>query len=91
MQVKIRGGDISRSALIIVDMQNDFLHQDGNFLNIAREHPELGIDVPFLQSTISPIARLANAFRAAGRHGDSVLGEVSMDTCMLCWARGSHS
>jgi ureidoacrylate peracid hydrolase len=67
MQVKIRGGDISRSALIIVDMQNDFLHQDGNFLNIAREHPELGIDVPFLQSTISPVASLANAFRAAGR------------------------
>jgi nicotinamidase-related amidase len=28
------GADISRSALVIVDMQNDFLHKDGNFPNI---------------------------------------------------------
>ena len=25
------GADITRAALIIVDMQNDFLHRDGNF------------------------------------------------------------
>lgn len=61
------GADISRSALIVVDMQNDFLHKDGNFPNIAREHPELGFDIPFLQGTVAPVSRLANAFRAAGR------------------------
>ena len=61
------GADIVRSALLVVDMQNDFLHKDGNFPNIAREHPELGFDIPFLQSTIAPISRLVSAFRAAGR------------------------
>jgi nicotinamidase-related amidase len=61
------GADISKSALVIVDMQNDFLHKDGNFCNIAREHRELAFDIPFLQGTIAPISRLANAFRAAER------------------------
>ncbi len=27
------GADISRSVLVVVDMQNDFLHKDGNFPN----------------------------------------------------------
>ena len=61
------GADISRSALVIVDMQNEFLHKDGNFPNIAREHPEFGFDIPFLQGTIAPVSRLANAFRTAER------------------------
>jgi len=41
------GADINRSALLIVDMQNDFLHPDGSFGHIAREHPEAEIDIPF--------------------------------------------
>ena len=44
--------DFARSALIIVDMQNDFLHRDGSFAHIAREHPEANIDLPFLIGTI---------------------------------------
>jgi nicotinamidase-related amidase len=59
--------DIGKSALIIVDMQNDFLHRDGNFSHIAREHPEFEIDMPFLIDTIPNFKRLADAFRAAGR------------------------
>jgi nicotinamidase-related amidase len=59
--------DIGKSALIIVDMQNDFLHRDGNFSHIAREHPEFEIDMPFLIDTIPNVKRLADAFRAAGR------------------------
>jgi nicotinamidase-related amidase len=59
--------DIARSALIIVDMQNDFLHRDGNFAQTAREHPEARIDLPFLEGTIPHVKRLAAAFRAAGR------------------------
>jgi ureidoacrylate peracid hydrolase len=59
--------DIDKSALIIVDMQNDFLHRDGNFSHIAREHPEFSIDMPFLVGTIPNVRRLADAFREAGR------------------------
>ena len=40
------GLDITRSALIIVDMQNDFLHPDGSFAHIAEQHPEAMIDLP---------------------------------------------
>jgi ureidoacrylate peracid hydrolase len=61
------GPDISQSALIIVDMQNDFLHRDGNFSHIAREHPEANIDMPFLIGSIPNVKRLADAFRLAGR------------------------
>jgi nicotinamidase-related amidase len=58
------GPEISRSAPIIVDMQNDFLHRDGSFSHIVREHPEVKIDMPFL---IPNGKRLADAFRAAAR------------------------
>ena len=67
MLVVGKGPEIDKSALIIVDMQNDFLHRDGNFSQIAREHPEANIDMPFLIGTIPNVKRLADAFRAAGR------------------------
>jgi nicotinamidase-related amidase len=67
MTVTTTGANIMQSALIIVDMQNDFLHRDGNFAHIAREHPEAQIDMPFLTGTIPYAGRLAAAFRAAGR------------------------
>lgn len=61
------GPEIDKSALIIVDMQNDFVHPEGGFAHIAREAPEAGIDMPFLMGTIPYVQRLADAFRAAGR------------------------
>jgi nicotinamidase-related amidase len=61
------GPDIGKSALLIVDMQNDFLHRDGNFSHIGREHPEANIDMPFLIGTIPNVKRLADAYRAATR------------------------
>src|SRR5438067_5210050 len=67
MQTAGIGSDIGKSALIIVDMQNDFLHRDGNFSYIAREQPEANIDMPFLIGTIPNVKRLADAFRAATR------------------------
>jgi ureidoacrylate peracid hydrolase len=67
MSAKSMGADISRSALIIVDMQNDFLHPDGSFAHRAQEHPEAMIDMPFLVGTIPNVKRLAAAFRAAGK------------------------
>ena len=48
----VAGPNIDKSAFLIVDMQNDFLHRDGNFSHIAREHPEAKIDMPFLIGTI---------------------------------------
>jgi nicotinamidase-related amidase len=59
--------DFAHSALVIVDMQNDFLHRDGSFAHIAREHPEANIDLPFLTGTIPHAKRLLGAFRAAGK------------------------
>jgi ureidoacrylate peracid hydrolase len=67
MNVDEMGPDISRSALLIVDMQNDFLHPDGSMGRRAREHPEAGIDLPFLAATIPGVKRLADAFRTADR------------------------
>src|SRR5207237_9125652 len=67
MAMAVKGAEIDRSALIIVDMQNDFLHRDGSFCHIAREHPEFSIDMPFLIGTIPNVKRLADAFRTAGR------------------------
>jgi ureidoacrylate peracid hydrolase len=61
------GPEIGKSALIIVDMQNDFLHPEGSFGTRAREAPEAGIDMPFLLGTIPQVKRLAEAFRKAGR------------------------
>jgi nicotinamidase-related amidase len=67
MKTANSGPDIDKSALVIVDMQNDFLHRDGNFSHIAREHPEYSIDMPFLIGIIPNVKRLADAFRTAGR------------------------
>jgi nicotinamidase-related amidase len=49
-----------------VDIQNDFLHRDRNFSHIAREHPEVNIDMPFLIGTMPNVKRLVDAFQAAG-------------------------
>jgi ureidoacrylate peracid hydrolase len=67
METESIGPDIGKSALIIVDMQNDFLHRDGNFSHIAREHPEADIDTPFLVGIIPNVRKLADAFRTARR------------------------
>jgi ureidoacrylate peracid hydrolase len=61
------GPDIAKSALIVVDMQNDFIHPDGAFAVLAKAHPERRIDMPFLSSTIPTTKRLIEAFRNAGR------------------------
>jgi ureidoacrylate peracid hydrolase len=58
------GANLARAALLIVNMQNDFLHPDGSFGRLAKEKP---IDLPFLVATIPHVRRLADAFRAASR------------------------
>jgi nicotinamidase-related amidase len=45
--MKKMGPDISKSALIIVGMQDDFVHPDGALGHRAREYPEREIDMPF--------------------------------------------
>lgn len=59
--------DVSSSALIVVDVQNDFVSEGGYFDRMAKKHPESGVDREFLASTIPNIRRLVEAFRAAGR------------------------
>ena len=50
--------DLSTTALVVVDMQNDFLHADGWF-------PRSGVDPAPLNAVIPAISRLADAARAA--------------------------
>ncbi len=61
------GPEIDKSALIVVDMQNDFVHPDGGFAHRARENPEAKIDFPFIAGTVPQVAQLIAAFRKAGR------------------------
>jgi len=66
-----KGPDIARSALIIVDMQNDFVHPDGGFAHRARENPEAKIDMPFLMGTIPQVKRLMRSAQQAARWSTS--------------------
>jgi ureidoacrylate peracid hydrolase len=61
-----KGPEIDKSALIVVDMQNDFVHPDGAFAQRARENPDK-IDMKFLSGTIPNVKTLIEAFRAAKR------------------------
>lgn len=67
MEVIPTGPEMDKSALIIVDMQNDFVHTDGGFAHMARQRPGAAMDMPFLMSTIPQIKRLADGFRRSGR------------------------
>jgi nicotinamidase-related amidase len=58
MPEEIMGSEMARSALILADMQNDFLHPDRSFAHIASEHREVMIDMHFLVGTIPHVKRL---------------------------------
>ena len=82
------GSDITKSALIVVDIQNDFVSKDGYFDKLAKAHPEMGIDMEFLASPISNVVRLAAAFREAGRpviYIRHVLEPDYSDACYPYW------
>ena len=51
--------DLSRAALVVIDMQNDFCHPDGWLAGI-------GVDVSGARAAIGPIAALLGPLRAAG-------------------------
>lgn len=57
---------LERSALIVVDMQNDFVHRDGGFGMSARQ-PGSPIEFDALTETIPKVAELCSAARSAGR------------------------
>jgi nicotinamidase-related amidase len=67
VDIAVPGPDSGRSALIIVDMQSDFVHPDGGFARCARENPQRGWDMQFVMGTIPQVQRLLDAFRRAGR------------------------
>jgi nicotinamidase-related amidase len=86
--------EIARAALVIVDMQNDFVHAEGGFARRARDNPEARIDMHFLMATIAPLRRLVEAFRAAARpvvHVRTVLMPDYTDAQYPYWraSRGS--
>jgi nicotinamidase-related amidase len=85
MLAEVMRPDIARSALIIVDMQNDFLHPDGSFANAAGEHPEANIDMPFLVGTIPYARELAAAFRTARRPVIYVAHVLKADYSDAAW------
>ena len=78
MAIATMGPEIGKSALIIVDMQNDFVHPEGGFAIRARERPEAGIDMPFLTGTIPQVKRLADhpEGRQSGRSPGSAADEI---------------
>jgi len=67
------------SALIVVDMQNDFLDPDGGLGRAARDEPALRIDMPFIRSTIPNVQRLVEAFRRAERPVVYIVHRVKSD------------
>jgi nicotinamidase-related amidase len=90
MAILVAGPDITKSALVIVDMQNDFVHPEGGFAYRARENPDAKIDLPFLMGTIPHVKRLADAFRKAGRpviYIAHVLKPDHSDAQMPYWRR----
>src|SRR5260370_9626653 len=50
--------DLARTAMVVVDMQNDFCHPDGWLASI-------GVDVTPARAPIAPLARLLPALRSA--------------------------
>lgn len=54
------GLDLSRAALLVIDLQNAFAHEEGT-LGVS------GVDVAPARATIPVVRRLVEAFRAAGR------------------------
>ena len=75
-----------KPALIIVDMQNDFVHKDGYIALMMKTHPSF--DLEFYASPIPYIKRLAASFRAAGKpviHVTMVLRADYSDACFPYW------
>lgn len=82
--------EIEKSELIIVDMQNDFVHPEGQFGMMAKQNPERNIDHEFLSSPIPRIIKLAEAFRNAGRpviYIAHVLKSDDSDAAFPYWRR----
>jgi nicotinamidase-related amidase len=73
-------------ALIIVDMQNDFIHADGYMARMMKGNP--AFDLQFYAAPIPYIKRLAAAFRAAGKpviYITMVLRADYSDACFPYW------
>ncbi|MGE0255455.1 MAG: cysteine hydrolase family protein [Alphaproteobacteria bacterium] len=51
--------DLARTAIVVIDMQNDFCHPDGWLAHI-------GVDIAPARAPIAPLARLLPRLRAAG-------------------------
>jgi ureidoacrylate peracid hydrolase len=66
MSSTMQGPQFAASALLVVDMQNDFLHPEGYSFKTMRS-PEAQSNRSFLAGTIPQVKRLVDAFRNRGR------------------------
>jgi nicotinamidase-related amidase len=89
MEIAMPKPEINKSALIIVDMQNDFVHPDGGFARCAREYPERNWDIPFVMGTIPQAKRLIDAFRRGGRPVVYVIMTHKPDYADAAWPHWS--
>jgi nicotinamidase-related amidase len=85
MDIAMPGPEIGKSALIVVDMQNDFVHPNGGFARCARENPERNWDIPFIMGTIPQVKRLIDAFRRSGRPVVHVITTHKPDYADAAW------
>ncbi len=58
--------DLQTTALVMVDMQNDFCHEEGFYARAAERIEPLGLDPQFVIDAIPPMSSLLDAARRAG-------------------------
>ena len=63
MELKI---DPAATALLMVDMQNDFCHPEGFYAQASEQLAPLGIEPSLVQASIGPMASLLDGARRAG-------------------------
>lgn len=58
--------DPKETALIVVDMQNDFCHRDGFYARNSERMMSIGLDIDLVTARIAPMKQLLAASREAG-------------------------
>ena len=78
------GPDIATSALVIVDMQNDFLHPDGGFAHRARENPDVLL-LSYEHMTVEPEANMRRLAAFCGIALDDDLLALTLERSSLAF------
>ena len=76
--------------MIIIDMQNDFLHPDGGFGRRAQRQPKYQAGMSLLAQTVPMVKRLLDGFRRAGRPVVHVIMAHQPDYADAQWPHWRH-